>query len=311
MANTIEYAKVFNTELDKQMVPLLCTGWMEANAGQVQYNGGDEAKIPSINMDGLGSYDRENGYPTGSVSLAYQTVKLTQDRAQGFNFDAMTVNESNFLVMAGNVMGEFQRTKVAPEVDAYRLSTINELAGTDHIHEYAPAAASLLKELQNDIAVIQDKIGDSEPLVIHMSIPVATIMSQTDSIAKKLDVTDFKAGEITTKVKSLDGIPILRTPSARMKSAYVFKTGADGEFGFAPATDAVDINWIILHRSAPLAVCKTDVSRVFDPSTYQKANAWHVDYRKFHDLWIKTNKLDGVLVNRKAAPAPAEPDSGV
>ena len=49
---------------------------------------------------------------------------MTQDRGRSFNLDAMDVNESNFIATAGNVMGEFQRTKVVPEIDAYRISKL-------------------------------------------------------------------------------------------------------------------------------------------------------------------------------------------
>ena len=40
MANSIEKAKIYQSELDKQMVAEAVTGWMEANAGLVVYNGG-------------------------------------------------------------------------------------------------------------------------------------------------------------------------------------------------------------------------------------------------------------------------------
>ena len=39
-ANDIDYAEIFQTVLDTQMVQESVTGWMDANAGQVQYNGG-------------------------------------------------------------------------------------------------------------------------------------------------------------------------------------------------------------------------------------------------------------------------------
>ncbi len=48
--NTIEYAKIFQKELDKQVVQAATSGWMEANAGQVIYNGGDEIKIPQMGL---------------------------------------------------------------------------------------------------------------------------------------------------------------------------------------------------------------------------------------------------------------------
>lgn len=41
------------------------TGWMEANAGKVKYTGGAEVKIPKMSVQGLGDYDRDNGYLMG------------------------------------------------------------------------------------------------------------------------------------------------------------------------------------------------------------------------------------------------------
>lgn len=49
---------------------------------------------------------------------------MTQDRGRSFSFDENAVDETNFVLTAATVMGEFQRTKVIPEIDAYRYSTI-------------------------------------------------------------------------------------------------------------------------------------------------------------------------------------------
>ena len=77
----------------------------------------------------------------------------------------------------------------------------------------------------------------------------------------------------------------------------VFEGCARSEGGFAAAEDATGINWMILVKNAPVAVSKTDVTRIFDPMTNQNANAWKIDYRKYHDLWIMDNGMDGVLVS--------------
>ena len=114
--NTMEYAAVFMQELDSQMVECATSGWMEDNAGQVQYSGGAEVKIPKMELSGLGNYDRDKGFATGSVTVNYETKKLTQDRGRAFQVDAMDVDETNFAAVAGNVMGEYQRTKVIPEI---------------------------------------------------------------------------------------------------------------------------------------------------------------------------------------------------
>ena len=122
--NTLATATLFMTQLDKIAVQEATTGWMDANAGQVIYNGGSEVKIPKMNVQGMGDYDRDNGYQRGSVTLEYETRKMTQDRGRLFQLDPMDINENNFVTTAGAVMGEFQRTRVIPEIDAYRISKI-------------------------------------------------------------------------------------------------------------------------------------------------------------------------------------------
>lgn len=303
--NTFEYAKNFQQALDKQMLVGATSGWMEANASGVKYNGGDTVKMPEISVGGLAKYDRDTGFNQGSVSLKYTDYKLTQDRGRTFQLDAMDVDETNFVAAAGTVMGEFQRLQVIPEVDAFRYSKIAALAKTAS-HEtaaFTPDKATILEKLDDEITKVQDIVGEGEPLVIIMSMPIRTILNNSQDITKYLDTADFKAGEITTKVKTYNEIPILSVPSARMKTAYVFNDGTTGgqeAGGFKPDTTAKGINWIILSRRAPIAVSKTDKIRIFEPNVNQKADAWKLDYRKYHDLWIPTNKLAGVWVNTGA-----------
>ena len=46
--NTLSTATLFMNTLDKKAVQEATTGWMDANAGQVIYNGGAEVKIPMM-----------------------------------------------------------------------------------------------------------------------------------------------------------------------------------------------------------------------------------------------------------------------
>lgn len=301
--NTLEYAKIFQTELDKKMLETATSAWMESNAGQVKYNGGDEVRIPTISLVGLGDYDRDNGYKQGAVTLGYETRKMTMDRGRAFMLDAMDVDETNFVVAAGMVMGEFQRIEVVPEVDAYRYSAIYKAAGAEHQTTYTAAAASIMDSLDADITAIQDEIGDTEPLVVIISRKVHAILNAAKNVDRYINVAEFQNGAVSTKVKTFNDIPLLDVPSARFKSAYTFDAGATKDAGgFAAADGAVDMNWIVIARRAPIAVSKQDKVRIFTPDTYQNANAWKLDYRKYHDLWITHNALDAVRVN---APAKA------
>lgn len=302
--NTLEYAKIFMQTLDKQMLVGATSGWMETNAGQVKYTGGNEVKIPMISTSGLGDYDRDEGFKRGAVTLSYQTMTMTQDRGRTFHLDAMDVDETNFIAAAGNVMGEFQRTQVIPEIDAYRYSKIAALAeDKGRAEAQAVTEENVLSLLLADIAKIRDEIGDTAELVITMSGLVTPLLDKSKEIQKKLDVSDFKKGEVSTKVKNLDGCPILPVPSARMKTAYTFydgETAGQEGGGFKPAEGAKAINWIITPRNVPIAVSKTDVTRIFDPMTNQLAHAWKIDYRKYHELWIPEKKFSALWVSKEA-----------
>lgn len=299
--NTLEYAKLFMQTLDKQMVAEAATGWMEANAGDVIYNGGDEVKVPKISMNGLGDYDRDNGFVQGSVTLGYETLKMTQDRGRTFQLDAMDVNETNFVASAGAVMGEFQRVMVAPEVDAYRCSSIASQAITKNQQSsYEASADDIVSKLLYDIAAVRDVVGSNTELVIMMSGLVQPILSMGKEVSKYVDSSSFNQGGINLTVKTFDTVPIIPVPSARMKTAYTFYDGTTSgqeAGGFIPASEALDINWIVLPKKAPKAISKTDVIRIFDPMTNQKANAWKLDYRKYHDLWILEHSFDAIRVS--------------
>lgn len=294
--NTIEAAKIFGEALDKQLIEGATSGWMEANAGQVKYSGGNEVKIPSLAVSGLADYSRDSGYNKGAVSFKYQTKTLTQDRGREFMLDRMDVDETNFVANAAAVMSEFQRTQVIPEVDAYRYSKIFELVnGTDNVRTYTPAASTIINALTSEITEVFD--AGASDLVIVMPYTVADILDNDTKTVKYINTADFQQGAVNMKIKTFNGIPIIRVPSMRMKTAYTFNDGTtSGQTagGFVPKSDAAQINWIICPRSAPVAVSKTDNIKIFDPDVNQSADAWKIQYRKFHDLWITDSNLAAV-----------------
>lgn len=301
MPNVLEYAKLFQDALDKQMIEKSVTGFMEANSNLVKYNGGNEVKVADILTTGLKDYNRNGGFGSdGKVTLKFQTHLFDKDRSQSFDLDSQDVDETNFLATASNVMGEFQKTEVIPEVDSYRFSKIYNIAlGQNRVTEYTPDASTILEQLTTDIANLQDEIGETDELVICMNYTTANTLGLADKVEKKLDVTEFTSGAMSTKVRTLDGIPILRVPSLRFKNEYEF-LNVD-PFGFRPVTGALDLNWIIMARKSVIAITKTEKMRIFDPATNQQADAYKMDYRKYHTLIIPENKVKGVYVSRKPA----------
>lgn len=307
--NTFEYATNLQTALDKKAEADLTSSWMDANAGQVIYHGGRDIKIPKISLTGLKDYDRDNGYPMGSVSMEYETMTMTMDRGTKFQLDEMDIDETNFVAAASTVSGEFQRTRVVPEVDAYRYSKIAaECKGNAVSYDVDPA--TILEALIDDIASVTDEVGENEKLVIAINSFVKAQLEKLEAFKKIVSVDDFVRGEIRTKVRTINDVALLPVPSAKMRTKYIFRDGkTDGqkEGGFIPADDAKQINWEIMPQRAPIGVCKQDKIKIFTPAQNQNADAWLVTYRKYHDLWVKDSYKDvirtsiGKVLTKKTA----------
>ena len=135
-------------------------------------------------------------------------------------------------------------------------------------HGVTPAAGTILKKMTEDIGAVRDEIGSDEQLVMLVFTP-PTILNTSTELGKKLDVTDFMRGEITTKVGSRwtacrCWLRPARACSAAsrcspMARAALQSGGCGGH------------QLIIMPRSAAIAVSKTDNMRLFDPQTWQKA----------------------------------------
>ena len=300
-ANDFDYATLFQTVLDAQIVQEATTGWMDANASQVQYNGGDTVKVPVMNMTGLGNYNRATGYPEGSVELTYETFKMTQDRATQFLLDQMDVNETNFVANATRVMSEFQRMYVVPEIDAYRISKIVQYAkagawaGTNIEYNYTPAKGTIIEKLADAV-----EVGGYDAVIL--ATPAVVKALEVAVGANNISAATFKAGGFDQTVPSFNGRPIIKVDPARMVSKITtadLSQGAGG--GWSKAENAQDINFIVIPRTTPLAINKLDEPKIFDPSVVQEYSGWLIDYRRYHDLWIMDNKLKTVYVNVKDA----------
>ncbi|WP_101773991.1 hypothetical protein [Peptostreptococcus faecalis] len=302
MPNIIEYTKLYEKKLDEHILQAMVTGWMDSNAGQVQYNGGNEVKVPIMTIDGLANYDRSQsgGYVGGDVNLRYQTLTMTQDRGRSFTIDVRDVDETGGVLMIGKMMKEFQGTQVAPEIDAYRLSKLAQVAmkhKDNNESGYTPKSDDVIRKVKEGIKKIR-KTGYSGQLVIHMNYDTLNEFEMVKPTVA--NTVTFTVNGVETRVNQIDGCPIIPTTDNKMITEITLndgKTAGQEAGGFAPTDSAVPINFLIVAQTTPLAITKIDTMRIFDPNTNQKANAWLGDYRRHHDLWVLENKEKTIYVN--------------
>ena len=232
---------------------------------------------------------------------------MTQDRGRKFQLDPIDINENNFVTTAAAVMGEFQRMHVTPEIDAYRISkiatetiTANKAGMVEYGYTPGATGTSTLRKMKEGIKAIRELYNG--PLVCHATPDF--IMELELELAGKITTATFSKGGIDTAVPAVDGVPIVSTPSNRMYTAITIrdgKTSGQEQGGYAKGTTAKDINFFICPRTTPIAITKQDIMRIFDPTINQKLNAWQMDYRRFHDIWVLDNKLYSIFLNIKDA----------
>ena len=126
-----------NIELFKQYVPLLDEVYKLASLTSVLDGAAELARagananeliIPKMDMSGLADYSRNSGYVDGEVTLTNESVKCNFDRGRMFTIDTLD-NAETAGIAYGRLASEFIRTKVVPELDAFRLAKYASVGG--------------------------------------------------------------------------------------------------------------------------------------------------------------------------------------
>ena len=90
MPNNIQLFKNYIDLLDTVYKQASLTAILDSDTSLLQMTAnGKEFLIPKMEMDGLGEYSRQTGYPVGSVTLDFETKKPNFDRARVFQVDKM------------------------------------------------------------------------------------------------------------------------------------------------------------------------------------------------------------------------------
>ena len=298
--NTFEYAQAFLPILDEVYKANAKTAILDTANDRVRFIGADTVNLYTTKMDGLGDYSRNAGFVTGSVTGGWEPYKLTQDRGRSFMVDVMD-NDETMGMAFGTLAGEFIRTQVTPEIDAYRFA---KYAGVSGISSATPADITVgTTDVPSLIQAAETAMGDDE-------VPEEgriLFISETAYAALKDKITRMVMnGErgIETAVDYYDGMRVIKVPKGRFNTGITLNDGVSaGETagGFnVPASTSYPINFMIIHPSAVLQVTKHVVPRILSPQVNQSADAWKFDYRIYHDCFVEANKVAGIYLHRAA-----------
>lgn len=289
--NSIENATRYSSELDKMFAQKSATGFFADNALATKFVGAKTVIIPDVDFQGLADYDRDTGFTKGAITVANTSYTMAMDRARSLQIDREDMSETGIANLAGKILGEYVRTKVVPECDAYVISKLAGLAATranlingDTSKPYE-ALCSLINE-------VQSVVGYDEELVAFVDSYMYAALQNSAEISRMITVSDFTQGDITLKVKSINGIAIIPVVSERMKTAYTFNSGEAG--GFVPAANAREVYMLVCPKSGAHLVKKTEKMRIFTPEQNIDADAYKFDYRIYYDVFVNKSGLDAV-----------------
>ena len=299
MANSITTAKIYLAMLDAVYAASSKTQILDNEQWVREGAQAGEMLIPKMVIQGLGDYSRTNGFPAGDTTLTWETHALTQDRGRSFQIDNMD-NMETIDTAFGQLAGEFIRTKVVAEIDAYRIAKLASKAGTIATPDTltASTAAAAVDEA---IAAMNEAEVPEEDRVLFVTPQVYKFISQSTDFIKNLNGA---AGTgLDNRFSSYNGIPVSVIPQTRMYTKLTMLTGATGQAAGGYTKDSStgkDINFILVHRPSVLGVTKHIAPRIFTPETNQDADAYKFQYRIYHDLFVPDNKTKGIYLHNKA-----------
>lgn len=289
--NSIESAAAYSGELDKLFTQKSATGFFGDNVFGAKFVGAKTVMIPDIDFQGLADYDRDAGFSRGAITVANTSYTMKMDRARSLQIDREDLDEAGIAKLAGSILGEYVRTKVVPECDAYVISKLAGLAlsrsNTIDADTEKPFAA--LCEL---IEKVQSSVGYDTELVAFIDSCLYAKLNNSTEIAHMINVADFKQGEVNLKVNTLNGVALIPVVSERMKTAYRFCSDERG--GFVPESKAREVYMMVCPKDGAHLVKKTENMRIFTPEQNLDADAYKFDYRVYYDVFVKNSGLDNI-----------------
>ena len=287
MANAITLFKQYTSLLDEVYKNASLTSVLDGAADLARQGANaNELVIPKMSMDGLATYSRSSGYVGGDVTLTNETVSCNFDRGRMFSVDNLD-NAETAGVAYGRLASEFIRTKVVPELDAFRFATYASASG---ISTVAGAALSAGADVVAAIRAAVNKFNEDEvPLEGRYLFITPTLYG----LIQDLDTTKSK--------EVLAGLTVVQVPQTRFYTAITQNDGTTSgqtSGGYAKGASAKNINFMLIHKGALIQFEKHVAPKVVTPEQNQDSDSWKFGYRNVGIADVYENKVAGIYLHK-------------
>ena len=290
MPNTLVLPKNYTALLDEVYKRASVTSDLIGDSAMVRAGVNvNEICYPQMSVTGLGDYDRNSGYTSGSVNLEWKTVSYNYDRGTKISVDTMD-NQESFNLALGKAGSELIRTKVATEADAFTFATLAGIEGisTATAGTFANASEFLESLIEAKNRMDEDEVPEEERYLYATPTLLNGVMA--------LDTT--KSREILNCFANKKSVP-----QSRFYTAIDMLDGksAGEEAGhYKKAEAGKDINYMIIHKPALIKYDKHIANDLIAPANNPDSDSYILKYRKYGLVDIYKNKAAGIYLSHKA-----------
>ena len=273
MANLIEQITEYIPVVDEAYV-LGCKTSVLDGSVETDWNAKNKTfEVADFDTDGTSEY---NGtYEDGAVTLRWTPYSPNFNQAIRLNIDWIENEESAGLPLS-QTMSKFEKNKIYPQLDKFRISKYHQLGATKVEEDLSNGTAIITSLRKAFDTLTDDKEVDPENIICF-------IQSGLISQIKDLDTTKSRA--------ILADLPnIVPMPSKRMFT--------NGEFvakkGFQANSESKYINFILLDKQKVLQGNKRVFTKVFTPEENQNSDGYSMPYHMYGIAEILKNGREAV-----------------
>ena len=292
----------------------------------------NEIIVPKLSMDGLADYSRNSGYISGDVNFSYETVKFNYDRGRKFTVDAMD-NEETAGLAFGKLSSEFLRTKVVPEVDAFRFATYAGTANIGKATGNLSTGADVVAALRAAANAMDEAEVNAENRILFITPTLKGKVDDLDTnkskevFGKFSKVVEVPQSRFYTAIDLLDGssdneliggyrkhvLSYVKTTDTALVEGKTYYTKSGDTYSAVVSPDVADIatyyeaipagqniNFMVIEKSALLQYPKHKVNKIIDPEANQTSDGWMFFYREYGLADVYENKTAGIYVHSVA-----------
>lgn len=261
------------------------------------YRVGGEGVTPSgsyAHYNSFGDGAQRDGYDVGGSTLKWVTYNLKHDRAKQFQVDNMD-NEETAGIVIGNMLTEFVRTKVVPEVDVTRFSTLAG-TGSESFGNLVTAKTidenKIIADFNTAYEWLTEHEVPEEDQVIYVNPSIMAKIRNTTELYKRLTQDEYHNGDISFKIMKYEGRPIIEVPTSRFFTDVAF-----GRNGYYASSTSKVINYMVCSKRAVVPIVKLEKMKIWTPDTVQDFDGYKVNFRMYHDIIVPENKITGVYTS--------------